>query len=511
MPLEAEPFFDSGPQGGGEDARIGENCAVFGVYAPGHDVSRVTFFGLFSMQHRGQESSGIAVSNPEWIVSHTGMGLVNQVFTEKTLKMLKGAAAIGHNRYSTTGASKIENAQPVTLDGIPGKHLALAHNGNLINAGALYQELRSEGANHIPTTDSAVMARMLLESYKDRTIEEAILDVFPRFIGAYSLLILTNDKLIAVRDLLGIRPLSIGKRGGQYMFASESAAFAVVGAEYLREVEPGEIVIVDERGLTSMKLPGQAEPHHCMFEFFYFSRPDSLLADKLVYKIRVKMGRELAREAPVEADWIIGVPDSGTPAAIGYADASGIKYAEGFVKNRYVGRTFIEPLQTFRDLGVRMKLNPLTETLDGKRIVLVDDSIVRGSTMRKIVRLLRDIGGVKEVHVRLSSSAIRYPCYYGVDFGTRRELIAANRTEEEICDFIGADSLHYLSIDGMVKASGIDKEKFCLACFNNEYPLKFPRQLNLQLAAHEGIKFALENGMEDEDGDAIERPAGLPE
>lgn len=510
MPLEAEPLFDSESPEAGDDPRIGENCAVFGVYAPGHDVSRIAFFGLFSMQHRGQESSGIAVANPEWIVSHAGMGLVNQVFTEKTLKVLKGIAAIGHNRYSTTGASKIENAQPVVLDGVPGKHIALAHNGNIINAAELYQEVRSSGKNHIPTTDSAVMARVLLESYKDKSIEDAILDVFPRFIGAYSLLILTNDKLVAVRDPLGIRPLSIGKRNGHYMFSSESAAFAVVGAEYVREVEPGEIVVADGGGLTSLRLPAEASPHYCMFEFFYFSRPDSLLADKLIYKIRVKMGRELAKEAPVEADWVIGVPDSGTPAAIGYADASGIKYAEGFVKNRYVGRTFIEPLQTFRDLGVRMKLNPLTETLDGKRIILVDDSIVRGSTMRKIVRLLRDIGGVKEVHVRLSSSAIRHPCYYGVDFGTRRELIAANRTEEEICEYIGADSLHYLSIDGMVRATGLEKEKFCLACFNNEYPLKFPRQLNLHLAAQEGIKYALEEGIEDEI-DAVERPAGLPE
>ncbi len=421
----------------------------------------------------------------------------------------EGAAAIGHNRYSTTGASKIENAQPVVLDSEPGKHLALAHNGNLINTAELYAELRAKGANHIPTTDSAVMARILLESYKTKSIEEAILEVFPRFTGAYSLLVLTNDKLIAVRDPLGIRPLSIGKRNGHYMFASESAAFAVVGSEYLREVEPGEMVVADDNGLTSHRLSEESKPHHCMFEFFYFSRPDSLLADKLVYKIRVKMGRELAREAPVEADWIIGVPDSGTPAAIGYADASGIKYAEGFVKNRYVGRTFIEPLQTFRDLGVRMKLNPLTETLDGKRIVLVDDSIVRGSTMRKIVRLLRDIGGVKEVHVRLSSSAIRHPCYYGVDFGTRRELIAANRTEEEICEFIGADSLHYLSIDGMVRATGIEKEKFCLACFNNEYPLKFTRQMNLQLS-EKSMKFALE-ATEVENGEEVGRPAGLPD
>jgi len=497
MPLEADSFLD--------DESIGESCAIFGAFAPEFDVARMAFFALFSMQHRGQESSGIAVANPEWIVSHTGMGLVSHVFNEHMLRMLKGVAAIGHNRYSTTGISRIENAQPVVFDQIPGKHLALAHNGNLVNAQMLYNDLVGSGAKLSATTDSVVMAHMLQEAYSEMPIEDAILEVFPQFKGAYSAVILTNNELIAVRDPMGFRPLCLGRRGENYCVASESSAFPLLGADFVREVEPGEVIIIDKRGIRISRLPDRPDPHHCMFEYFYFSRPDSQLSGKLLYKIRIRMGRELSTEAPVPADWVIGVPDSGTPAAIGYSDASGIKFAEGFVKNRYVGRTFIEPLQVFRDLGVRIKLNPLTEVLEGKRVVLVDDSIVRGSTMKKIVRLMREVGGVTEVHVRLSSSAIRYPCYYGVDFGTRGELIAAHRTEAEICDYIGADSLHYLSIDGMVRATGIEKEKFCLACFNSEYPLKFPHQMSIHML-DESPKYALEG---ESDGFPSDRPTGL--
>jgi amidophosphoribosyltransferase len=505
MPLETDDSVFERGRG------IGESCAVFGVFGPDLDVSRITFFGLFSMQHRGQESSGIAVANPEWIVSHVDMGLVSHVFNERTLRMLKGIAAIGHNRYSTTGDSKRENAQPVVLDHIPGKHLALAHNGNLVNTRELYAELQKLGIRSTATTDSVLMAHLILEEYKDSTIEEALMKALPRFRGAYSLALLTNNELIAARDPHGFRPLCIGARDNNFCIASESAAFPLVGAEFIREVEPGEIVIIDYDGLRALRLPEKPEPRHCMFEFFYFSRPDSHLAGKLLYKIRIKMGRELAKEAPVPADWVIGVPDSGIPAAIGFSDASGIKYAEGFVKNRYVGRTFIEPLQVFRDIGVRMKLNPLTEILEGKRVILVDDSIVRGSTMKMIVRLLRDVAGVTEVHVRLSSSAIRHPCYYGVDFGTREELIAANRTEAEICRFIGADSLHYLSIDAMVRATGMEKEAFCLACFNAQYPLKYPHQLQLHML-DTVPKFVLEQNGDDGDNDfQSDRPTGLPE
>ncbi|MEP0814768.1 MAG: amidophosphoribosyltransferase [bacterium] len=495
--LEADSFLEAN--------HVGENCAVFGVFSPARDVARITFYGLFTMQHRGQESSGIAVANPDWITCHVDMGLVSQVFKERTLRMLKGAAAIGHNRYSTTGSSKLENAQPVVIDDTPGKHIALAHNGNLVNSIELLRELGGNGRAYGggASTDSYLMARILSDAYKTKPIEDAIMEVFPRFRGAYSLLILTNSELIAVRDPLGIRPLSIGKIGNEYCFASESSAFPLVGATLAREVEPGEVVIVDEGGMRSMRLPMPAERKMCMFEYVYFSRPDSHINGKLVYRIRQQMGRELAREAPVEADLVIGIPDSGTPAAIGYAEESGIPFGEGFVKNRYVGRTFIEPLQVFRDLGVRIKLNPLTEVLEGKRVVLVDDSIVRGSTMRKVVRLLKESARAAEVHVRLSSSPIRYTCHYGVDFGDKRELIAAGHSEEEVADFIAADSLHYLSVDGMVRATGIEKEGFCLACFTDDYPLPFTRQMSIDIP-----KFALEGAAEHDTGG---RPAGLPE
>jgi len=460
------------------DDKPREKCGVFGVFAPGEDVSRITFFGLFALQHRGQESAGIAAATSEYLVCHKDMGLVSQVFKENLLAMLKGRAAIGHVRYSTTGASKLVNAQPYAFTHHRGRNLAIAHNGNIVNAIELRDELSAKGIRPETTTDTEILGLLLEDYYTRMPIIDALQQILPRAKGAYSLVILTNEEMIAARDPFGIRPLALGSLGDNFVIASESCAFPLVGATFMREVQPGEIIVVNSGGLKSYELPGPKSQKLCMFEMFYFARPDSILLGKLVYEVRTEMGRQLAREAPVDADVVISVPDSGITAAIGYSMESKIPYGEGLIKNRYVGRTFIEPLQSFRDLGVKIKLNPLTEVLEGKRVVLVDDSIVRGSTSTAIVRLIRS-AGAKEIHMRLSSPPIRFPCFYGIDFGTPDELIAANHSVEEIRDIVGADSLHYLSIDGMVKATGLQKEQFCLACFNDEYPIPVPSQLRL--------------------------------
>jgi len=460
-------------------AEAREKCAVFGVFAPGKDVSRIIYYGLFALQHRGQESSGMAVATPSHVTLYKNMGLVQQVFNESILQLLKGHAGIGHNRYSTTGSSLIENAQPYLFDNYAseGKSFAVAHNGNLVNTVELANEVEKLGLSPRSTSDTELFGLILEKEYRDRPFVEALLATLNRISGAYSLAILTRDELYAVRDPLGFRPLVLGEISGGYAVASESAAFPIVGGKFIREIEPGEIVRINEKGVESIRF-AEGKYRFCMFEFFYFSRPDALLRGKEAYSMRIEMGRLLAREAPVPADIVVHVPDSGLPAAIGYSLESGIPHHEALIKNRYVGRTFIQPLQTQRDVGVRMKLNPLREILEGKRVVLVDDSIVRGSTSRQIVRLLKS-AGAKEVHMRLSSPPIRFPCYYGIDFGTYEELIAANLSVQEICEQLGADSLHYLSLESVVKATGFPFEDFCLACFNNDRPIPIPEQMKI--------------------------------
>lgn len=461
----------------GMDAR--EACAVFGVFAPERDVSRITYYSLFALQHRGQESSGIAVATDKHIICYKEMGLVQQVFNESILRMLKGHAAIGHNRYSTTGSSTLKNAQPVLFEGHAKEErsFALAHNGNLVNTTELAAEMERSGLSPRASTDTEIFGVLLEHAWHEQPFIDALVEVLGRVSGAYSLVILTTDALYAVRDPLGIRPLAVGRFPDGYVVASESAAFPIVGGRYLREVEPGEIVRIDRDGISSFRF-ASGEWRMCMFEYFYFCRPDSILRGKEVYSMRIEMGRALAREAPVAADIVVPVPDSGVPAAIGYAEESGSPYHEALIKNRYVGRTFIEPLQAQRDLGVRMKLNPLREVIADKRVVLVDDSIVRGSTSRQIIKMLRH-AGAREVHFRISSPPIKYPCYYGIDFGTFEELIAANLSEEGIAAQLACDSLHYLSLDRVVAATGLPRGEFCLACFNNERPIPLREQMRI--------------------------------
>jgi len=445
-----------------------EACGVFGIYGPGEDVARITFFGLYALQHRGQESAGIATADGERIIAHTRMGLVAQVFTEEDLLGLRGHIAIGHTRYSTTGSSVIHNAQPIVLRGERGD-LALGHNGNLPNAPALRDEMVARGVQFRTSTDSEVIARMIYEAPGDGIVEK-IRSVMPRFVGAYCLAMTTRDKLIAVRDPLGVRPLCIGRLHSSWIVASESCALATVGAEYIREVEPGEIVLIDENGIQS--FTGAVSPRQatCLFEYSYFARPDSVINNRLVYVTRQNMGRELAKEHPADADIVIAVPDSAVPGGIGYAQESGIPFVEGLVKNRYIGRTFIQPSPRLREMGVHLKFNPLPEVLAGQRVVMVDDSIVRGSTTRPIVKLLRE-AGAKEVHVRIHVPPISDPCYLGVDMAKRSELIAARLSVEEICQELGADSLGYLSLDGLVRAVGVPGALLCSGCFTGKYPI----------------------------------------
>lgn len=453
-----------------------EKCAVFGIFAPERDVSRIAFYALFAQQHRGQESSGIAVANSEHILCHRDMGLVSQVFSEDILQLLKGPAAIGHNRYSTTGSSAKKNAQPLVFN----KHfqrrraLALGHNGNLVNTLDLRRMLDEEyGVAPDTSSDSELIGLLLQENFVHGPFEKALLRVGNLCRGAFCLVVLTSDAVWAMRDPWGVRPLCIGAIKKGHVVASESCAFPLIGAELVREVEPGEIVRLDQDGVTSWQLETPAVHKQCMFEYFYFSRPDTLLRGREVYAMRFAMGRRLAREAPLEADMVIGVPDSGRPAAEGFSAESGIPLHEGLVKNRYVARTFIQPIQSMRQEGVRVKYSVLSQSVKGKRIVLIDDSIVRGNTTREIPHLLRE-SGAAEVHLRISSPPIKHPCFYGIDFGTPEELIASHKSVEEIRAHLGVDSLHYLSIDGMVRSTGLPREDFCLACFNGQYPIPLP-------------------------------------
>ncbi len=453
-----------------------EECGLFGIYAPGEDAARLTYFGLFALQHRGQESAGIAVSDGSTVRMYKDLGLVTRVFSEPILQSLRGHIAVGHTRYSTTGSSTLRNVQPLacpTLDG----NIAIAHNGNLVNAHHLRAALEKEGEVFETTNDSEVILRLIARAYRGDMVA-AIRAMMRQVRGAYSLAILTPTQLIGVRDPFGIRPLCIGRLRKAWVLASETCALHPIGAQFIRELEPGEIVLIDEHGLRSFEgLPAQREAL-CMFELIYFARPDSHLYAQLIYEARRRMGMELAREHPADADLVIPIPDSGVPAAVGYAQQSGIPYGEGLIKNRYAPRTFIQPDQRTRELSVRLKLTPLREIIEGKRLVVVDDSIVRGTTTRQIVKLLFD-AGAREVHLRITAPPIRFPCHYGIDMATQRELMAAHHTVEDVRRQIGATTLGYLSIEGLLRASGQPRGRFCLACFNGDYPIPIPDDVEL--------------------------------
>jgi amidophosphoribosyltransferase len=464
-------------------------CGVFGIHAGGEDVANLTYFGLFALQHRGQESAGIAVGGGGAVVVHRDMGLVNQVFSPTTLAEMRGAVALGHTRYSTTGSSRAENAHPVPLRHPVLGPAAIAHNGNLLNAAVLRRELEDQGVEFETSLDTEVMAR-LIEHTHGRTWVEVLGHAFGRVVGAYSCGVITPREVIAIRDPFGFRPLCLGyipRPSGQpaHVFASETCALDTVNATFVREVQPGEIVVMDDHGVSSSIFQKQSRHAMCVFEFIYFARPDSILMNCELEEARIRMGQQLAAEAPVDADMVIALPDSGTPAAIGYAEASGIPFREGLVKSRYINRTFIQPTQSLREAGVILKLNPLKRSLAGKRVIAVDDSIVRGTSSRRVIDLLRR-AGAREVHMRISSPPMRFPCFMGVDIGSAKELIAARRTVPEIREVIGADSLAYLSIPGLMKAVGRGTiGEFCRACFDGSYPVPVPQQLEMDKLALE--------------------------
>jgi amidophosphoribosyltransferase len=456
---------------------------VFGLYAPGHEVSRLSYFALYALQHRGQESAGIAAADRDGhIITRRELGLVNQVFSENDLRTLAGELAIGHVRYSTTGSNAWENSQPVQRSqGTNGsrRELALAHNGNLINAVQLHNEMLEAGVTFSSTSDSEIIAA-LIATHPAEQVEDAIAEVMPRLQGAFSTVVMTKDRVVAFRDPHGLRPLSIGTLAPlpddpegrlRYSVASESCAFDIIGAKLLRDVEPGELVTLSEEGLSSRMVAPDGRRAFCVFEYIYFARPDSRMNDQVLQVARGRMGEILWREAPVEADLVIAVPDSGNPAARGLARAAGLPQDDGFVKNRYVARTFIQPGQELRKHGLRLKFNPLPEVIAGKRLVVVDDSIVRGNTTRQIVQMLKDAGAA-EVHMRISAPPIKHPCHYGIDMSTREEMIAHGRSTEEIAAELGCDSLHYLSLEGVYEAVGAQRETHCDACFSGEYPLE---------------------------------------
>jgi amidophosphoribosyltransferase len=465
-----------------------DECGVFGLYAPEHDVSRLAYFALFALQHRGQESAGIATSTHGGnIIAIRDQGLVSQVFDDNTLRSLVGDMAIGHVRYSTTGSSDWENAQPIVRD--DRRTLALAHNGNLINAVELHAELRGREVPFRSTSDSEIIAA-LLATHEAERIEDAVADVLPRLKGAFSTVVLTDQAVVAFRDPQGLRPLSIGQiddpAGGPpaYCVASESCAFDLIGARLVRDVEPGEVVTLSAAGISSQQVTTGVRRAFCVFEYIYFARPDSRMAGTVLQVARARMGEILWREAPVEADLVIPVPDSGNAAARGLGRAAGLPQDDGFIKNRYVARTFIQPGQELRRRGLRLKFNPLPEVVQGQRLIVVDDSIVRGNTTRQIVQMLRDAGAA-EVHLRISAPPIKHPCHYGIDMSTREEMIAHERTVQEVCAELGADSLHYLSLEGVYEAVGAPRDEHCDACFSGRYPLAGTEEAN--------GKFALEN------------------
>lgn len=445
-----------------------EECGIFGIWKH-PNAAHLTYLGLYALQHRGQESAGIVASDGVALRAEKGMGYVNDVFKETEMKHLPGEASIGHVRYSTAGEVSIREAQPLLINYHRGQ-LAICHNGNLPFANNLREKLEGEGAIFSSTSDTEVILHGIARS-KANNLYAAIVNTLGDIEGAYSMLFLTPDSLIAVRDPRGFRPLSIGKLNETYVIASETCAFDLIGAEHIRDVEPGEVVIINQNGIESYFPFPKQNPAMCIFEHVYFSRPDSIVFGRSVNKSRHKMGRQLALEHPVEADIVVPIPDSGTAAAIGFAAQAGISFRFGLVRNHYVGRTFIQPQQSIRDFGVKIKLNPVRDLIEGRRVILIDDSIVRGTTSQKIVAMLR-LAGAKEVHMRISCPPTVAPCYYGVDTPSREELIAAHQSVEEICDFIGADSLGYLSIEGLLAACGEEKPTFCTACYTNKYPIE---------------------------------------
>ncbi len=447
-----------------------ESCGVFGIF--GHpEAAKLTYFGLYALQHRGQESAGIASSDGKTLKARKAMGLVSEVFSESSLGELTGELAIGHVRYSTTGSSILQNAQPFCARH-GGCSIALAHNGNLVNSHELRQVLESGGSIFQTTMDSEIMVHLLARSFR-KGIEEAVSDVMRAVQGAYSVLMATEDKIVAFRDPNGFRPLCIGVLNGSYVFASETCALDLVQAEYVRDVMPGEVVIVDADGLRSFQAVKSSRISHCIFEFIYFARPDSTIFGQNVYGFRKALGAALAREAPIDADFVMPFPDSGNYAALGYAHATGLPFELAMIRNHYVGRTFIQPSQSMRNFGVRVKLNPVRDTIRGKRVVIVEDSVIRGTTSLTRVRAVREIAA-REISMLVSCPPTRFPCFYGIDFSSSGELIASQKTVEDIRRFLELDTLHYLSKEAMLQAAGGDPDRFCLACFDGNYPIPIP-------------------------------------
>jgi len=467
----------------GADPEPREECGVFGVWAPGEDVAKLTYFGLFALQHRGQEAAGMAVSDGRQVMVLKELGLVSQVFDEQKLSSLRGHLAVGHTRYSTTGSTTWENAQPTFRTTATGSGLALGHNGNLVNTADLRDRVNAmhgrsgQRRGIAASTDSDLICELLAATAADIGVEEAAVRLLPTLRGAFSLAFCDETTLYAARDPHGVRPLVLGRLDRGWVVASETAALDIVGASFVREVEPGELLAIDGVGLRSTRFAAP-EPKGCIFEYVYLARPDTTIAGRVVHSARVAIGRKLAEEFPVEADLVIPVPESGVPAAVGYAQGSGIPFGQGLVKNAYVGRTFIQPSQTIRELGIRLKLNPLREVIRGKRLVVVDDSIVRGNTQRALVRMLREAGAL-EVHVRIASPPVRWPCFYGIDFATRAELVANGLDGEGIRRLLGADSLGYVSLEGLVQATEQPASRLCAACFDGDYPIPLPEDIQL--------------------------------
>ena len=450
-----------------DDDHFHDQCGVFGVFGS-KEAANLTYLGLHSLQHRGQESAGIATVNHGRLLIHRDLGLVQEIFSETVISKLPGETAIGHVRYSTSGGSQLKNAQPIAVDYSLGS-IAVAHNGNLTNADETRERLESEGSIFQSSSDTEVIVHLIARS-RQPTAVDRVADALTQVRGAFSLLFLTADEIIAVRDPHGFRPLSIGRTKDAYVFSSEPCAFDLISAEYIRDVEPGEMVVIDKDGMRSLFPFPKANRKMCIFEYVYFARPDSAFGGIGVYEARKRLGRTLATEQPVEADVVIPVPDSGVAAALGFAEAAGLPFEMGLIRSHYVGRTFIEPESSIRHFGVRLKLSPVRELLAGKRVVVVDDSIVRGTTSRKIVKMLRD-AGAREIHMRISSPPTRWPCFYGIDTPSRSELIASNHTPEEIAKYVTCDSIGYLSVDGMHKA--VSGEGYCDACFSGDYPVPF--------------------------------------
>ena len=452
--------------------KMTENCGIIGVF--GHpEAANLSYLGLYSLQHRGQESAGIVSSDGRTLQSHRGMGLVSEVFTPEAIRNLQGNRAIGHVRYSTTGSSHIRNAQPFTVEYALGG-LAIAHNGNLTDAQPIRDELVNHGAIFQSTMDTEVIVHLIAQA-REPVLVDRVITALERIHGAYSLVLLSRDQLIALRDPHGFRPLNLGRLDHAYVIASETCAFDLMDAHYVREIEPGEIVVIDEAGFRSVKPFGKTKPTRCIFEFIYFARPDSLIFNQSVYAVRLKLGRELARQHPVQADMVIPIPDSGFPVAIGYAQEAGIPIEMGLIRNHYIGRTFIEPEQSIRHFGVKIKLNAIRDVIRGKSVVLVDDSIVRATTGRKIVTMIRQ-AGASQIHMRISSPPITHPCFYGIDTPLKKELIAATHTIDEVRGYLNTDSLGYLSLDGLRACMAGDGDGFCDACFTGNYPVAIPSQ-----------------------------------